>query len=214
MKTTIFRLLVAAISINVCVGQDETPKMKNDIGFNTNIVLNGILNSSGGPFVFMYKRQLGDNKALRYGLTLNVSMSSPSGTLNNGSDQSSYFVNPSFGKEWQSTISKRWIWYRGMDIRGTISQNKFSNYFNGNETFQQERLAYGISFSPLIGVRFAITNRLYAATEANFNIGYNFENIITKSFINGNQTSIDEFSNNRFNVGTVSAFGVFLFYRF
>jgi hypothetical protein len=214
MKTRIFTLLVAAISFNVSVAQDETQKMKNDIGFNTNIVLNGILNSSGGPFVFMYKRQLDDNKALRYGLALNMSLSSPSGFLNNSSDQSSFSVNPSFGKEWQSSLSKRWIWYRGVDIRGIINQNKFSNYFNGNQTFERENLAYGISFSPLIGVRFAITNRLYAATEANFSIGYNFEKSTSKSFINGNQTSIEEFSNNRFNVGTASAFGIFLFYRF
>jgi hypothetical protein len=214
MKPKILTLLVTAISMNICVAQDEIQKIKNDIGFNTNIVLNGILNSSGGPFVFMYKRQLDDNKALRYGLTLNVSLSSPSGTINNVSDQSSYLVNPSIGKEWQSTISKRWIWYRGMDVRGTINQNKFSNYFNTNQVNEQERLAYGISLSPLIGVRFAITDRLYAATEANLSIGYSFERITNKSFTNGNQTSIDEFSSNRFSVGTVSAFGIFLFYRF
>ncbi|MCX8491631.1 MAG: hypothetical protein ORN54_11245 [Cyclobacteriaceae bacterium] len=209
MKTRILTFLVAAISINVCVAQDETQKMKNDIGFNTNIVFNGVLNSSGGPFVFMYKHQLDGNKALRYGLSLNLNLSSS----NNGSDQSFFFVNPSFGKEWQSTLSKRWIWYRGVDIRGTINQSNFSNNFNGNQLNEQERLSYGVSFSPLMGVRFAITNRLYVATEANFNIGYTFEKNTTRSFVNGNQTSINEFSNNRFNVGTVSAFGIFIFYR-
>ena len=214
MKTRIFTLLVAAISFNVSVAQDETQKTKNDIGFNTNFVLNGNLNSSGAPFVFMYKRQLDDNKALRYGLSLNIRLSSPSGTLVNGSDQSSYIANPSFGKEWQSTLSKRWIWYRGMDIRGTIYQNRYSFYSNSSLANEQERLEYGISFAPLIGVRFAITSRLYAATEANLSIGYNFEKITSKSFVNGNQTSSEEFSNNLFNVGTVSAFGIFLFYGF
>lgn len=213
MKTRIFTLLVAAISLNVCVAQDEMQNIKNDIGFNTNIVLNGILNSSGGPFVFMYKRQLDDNKAIRYGLALNVSLSSTSGTPNNGTETSAYSVNPSVGKEWQSTLSKRWIWYRGMDIRGIINQSKFTD-FNVNQSNERKNLVYGVSFSPLIGVRFAITNRLYAATEANFNIGYYFEKTTTKSFTNGNQTSIEEFSNNRFNVGTASAFGIFLFYRF
>ncbi len=214
MKRRIFSLFITAICMNLCFAQDEMQKTKNDIGFNTNIVLNGILNSSGGPIVFMYKRQLDDNKALRYGLALNVSLSLPSGALNYGTETSAYFVNPSFGKEWQSTMSKRWIWYRGMDIRGTINQNKFTNYITVNQANEQETLSYGISFSPLIGVRFAITNRLYAATEANFNVGYNFEKITTKSFINGNQTSREEFSNNRFSVGTASAFGIFLFYRF
>ncbi len=214
MKRRIFTLLITAICMNLCVAQDEMQKMKNDIGFNTNIVLNGILNSSGGPLVFMYKRQLDDNKALRYGLALNISLSLPSGALNNGTDQGSFFVNPSFGKEWQSNISKRWIWYRGVDIRGSINQYNFTNYITVNQVNERASLAYGISFSPLIGVRFAITDRLYAATEANFIIGYTYEKNTAKSFVNGNQTSIDEFSNNRFNVGTVSAFGVFLFYRF
>ncbi len=39
MKPKILTLLVTAISMNICVAQDETQKMKNDIGFNTNIVL-------------------------------------------------------------------------------------------------------------------------------------------------------------------------------
>ncbi len=213
MKIKILSVFIVA-TIQTCLAQDKALETKNDIGFNTNIILNGILNSTGAPFVFMYKRQVDENKAIRYGVSFNLNLSSPSGTINNGTNQSSVFVNPSIGKEWQATISKRWIWYRGVDIRGSISQSSFSNYFNGVQSSSQDRSSYGLFIAPLIGVRFAISERLYAATEANLSIGYSVEKTSNKSFINGNQSTVDDFTNNRFSAGTAPAFGVFLFYRF
>ncbi len=57
MKNLIL-ILFCLLSINLF--SQELPDLKayrNDIGFNTSILVNGIINSNQGPFDFMYKRQ-------------------------------------------------------------------------------------------------------------------------------------------------------------
>ena len=92
------------------VAAQETLKaIKNDIGFNTNFILNGIFNSGSNPFSFVYKRQLTEQRAWRSGVSFNVNINSISGQPTNYSQQTFYSINPSIGKEWQLSLSKRWI---------------------------------------------------------------------------------------------------------
>lgn len=214
MKTKILVTTFLLIS-KLLLAQEAAKEIKNDIGFNTNFILNGIFNSSSSnPFVFMYKHQLAERKALRLGMSFNVNLNSISGNPTNYNSQDFYSINPSVGKEWQSQLSKRWIWYYGTDIRASLSGNSFSNYGNNQQVSEQQQKYYGLSFAPFLGIRFVISEKLYVATEANISIGYNNQKTINKSFNNGVQFSSQENSSNGFSANTASAYGIFLFYRF
>lgn len=214
MKKIICITTAVLLLSKIAIAQDPPKELKNDIGFNTNFVLNGIFNSSGGPFVFVYKRQVAPNKALRYGISFNINLNSQSGSQGNYTLQDFVNVNPSFGKEWQRQLSKRWIWYYGGDIRASIFQDSFKNYQNNQQIFADERNIYGLSIAPFLGLRFAISERLYAATEASLSVGYRYQNAINRQFTGGVQTSSTQNNFNTFSANTASAFGIFIFYRF
>ena len=197
------------------VAAQETLKaIKNDIGFNTNFILNGIFNSGSNPFSFVYKRQLTEQRAWRSGVSFNVNINSISGQPTNYSQQTFYSINPSIGKEWQLSLSKRWIWYYGSDFRASFSGSHYNYYSNGRISNEHQQNYFGLFVAPFLGIRFVINERLYAATEASLSIGYNHQQGSDTSFDNGTQNSSLEYTTNGFTANTASAFGIFIFYRF
>jgi hypothetical protein len=194
--------------------QETSKVIKNDIGFNTNFILNGIFNSGSNPFSFVYKHQAAAQSAVRFGVSFNVNLNSISGNPTNYSQQNFYSVTPSIGKEWQLQLSKRWIWYYGSDVRASFSESNYKYFNDGQVSTERQSSYFGLSVSPFLGIRFTINERLYAATEANLNIGYNHQQGSEKTYTSGSPISSQEYTTNGFTANTASAFGIFIFYRF
>ena len=72
MKKILLTIFALTIATGCLFGQDVTPSYQKHIGFNTNIILNGIFQSGATPFSFMYKKQSSENKALRLGSSVHL----------------------------------------------------------------------------------------------------------------------------------------------
>ncbi len=211
----VFTFLAACI-FSFSNAQEDLKEIKNDIGFNTNIILSGLFNTGGGSYNLMYKRQIAPNKALRYGLNFSVNLNShSSGGTNYYYITNYYNINPSIGKEWQLSITKKWMWYYGGDFRLNLYNYTTDNYQNNSLSSTNQTGSYGLSFVPFLGLRFVATERLYFSTEANLSIGYSYQKNknITYDF-NGVSTVNQDYATNTVFSNTGSAVGVFIFYRF
>lgn len=209
--------VLVSIVVYTSPAQENQP-LKNDIGFNTTTIFSGLLNSGSGPFNLMYKRQTGENTALRYGLSFSASLNS--GNNNSGTQPYTipyaYLFMPSVGKEWQRTISARWMWYGGADVRPSISFNKTTTYQNGIETQFNSTDTYGLGLAPFLGVRLIISKNFYVATEARITALYSFQKNLTRA-LNQNTgvvTTLQDYSVSTFSFASSSAAGIYLFYRF
>lgn len=72
---SIISILLCLLAITL-YSQDlaDLKAYRHDIGFNTSILVNGIINANQGPFDFMYKRQKSSNTAIRIGTSVFGSM--------------------------------------------------------------------------------------------------------------------------------------------
>ncbi|MBL4706157.1 MAG: hypothetical protein JKY54_16645, partial [Flavobacteriales bacterium] len=116
MKTiaTVFAVLITSIlfSQSPIVPKDT----KNEIG----ISINGIasiftLNSVSSPYNLTYRRYF-DKVAFRAGLGGSIRYST--GDLNMADEQMTLFVSGRFGLEWRKELTKRWDFYKGIDLLG------------------------------------------------------------------------------------------------
>ena len=217
MKTKL--IFIGLLISNYCAFcQEEKTELTHDIGFNTNIVLDGIFNSNSGLYNFIYKKQVTPNTAIRYGLIFNISLApTPNSSTGSYSTRTSVYIAPSIGKEWQNQITKKWILYYGASIRPEFRNysDEYSNFNNGNNTIQTSSSeSYGVSFLPFLGLRFAINEKLYLATEATLNVNYYYQS--SNSFITnqGVTTTTSNYGNHGLNANTGTAGGIFVFYRF
>ena len=215
MKILLSFVVTLGLFCTTLQAQENQKEIKNNLGFNTNVIFNGLLNTGGGQYNLMYKRETSANHAIRYGLTFGVNLISESGMNPNYSTNNNYNFSPSVGKEWQISVSKKWIWYYGADIRLNLSGSTIESYTNSIKSSRQQTDRYGISFNPFLGIRYAISDRLYLATEANLSISYASQKIKNLTCdVNGLSTVTQDYSNQLYNAGTGSAVGIFVFYRF
>jgi hypothetical protein len=120
MKKYLF-ILLCLVFLNKTFAQQlpDLNAYSTDIGFNTNILLNGILSSSSSPFDIMLKKQK-NNSAIRWGASLYVVKNFNPNVNNSNYDlREDYSFSISVGKEIQKQLSKHWIFYYG----GTIAPN-------------------------------------------------------------------------------------------
>ncbi|GHM99432.1 hypothetical protein WSM22_09220 [Cytophagales bacterium WSM2-2] len=213
MKKGILLVAFSVVAINIRA-QNSSREVKSDLGFNTNIVFNGLVNTSGGLYNFVYKRQIATAKALRFGIQFNASFNSRTGTSTTYTIQNALTCNPGIGKEWQHVLGKKWIWYHGLDIRGNIALNSLDGYTNDIQTSRQQINSVGASLIPFAGVRFIITERLYVTTEANLSVNYFHQTNRVDVITSGVTTATQSYSNNNVTANSASAVGVFVFYRF
>jgi hypothetical protein len=218
MKTK-FTFVAFAISIVYAFGQDEKKEPSHDIGFNTNIVFNGIFNSNNNSsYNFIYKVQKTPTKANRYSLNFSINMDNwPNlSSYGYGYTSSNVFIAPTIGKEWQAKVAQRWIWYYGFDLGPTYSINyREENIIDNDAAIQRiyDNRSYGASILPFLGIRFAISEKLYLSAEANMNFAYSY-------FLNKNTTisagvkNETSGSSTNFRARTGAATGIFVFYRF
>lgn len=218
MKTKLTSLILLASSY--LFGQ-ELPDLKaygKDIGFNSNFILNGIINSYGGsPFDLMLKRQKTSNTSVRYGLNFNayINSNTNTGSVNSYFKEDQYSLSISLGKEKQKQLSNKWIFYFGGDLAPFYRFDR-RQYFTSNQ-LQNENGSdeFGIRLSPFLGLRFQINERLYLGTEASFRFSYSLMKANWKVYDNFNSI-FDETKTNFYNfqIRAIPATGIFVFYRF
>jgi hypothetical protein len=198
----LFLLLVSGL----CSFGQEQPH-KNDFGFSTRI-----FNSPATPFIIMYKRTLREGLALRGGLNLTYSSTRNNLTDNTGyTDVTNYTIAPSIGVEWQKKIANRVIIYYGADLRLSLGSTRTEDH-TGNVFLSITTNDSNITtFSPLFGIRYALMDRLYVATETNFNFSStsttNQRNTLATGVINSSSSSV-------FNMSLQPGVGLYLFYQF
>ena len=203
MKNILIASSFCLMSISSFAQAMPEKEFKKHIGFNTTIILNNIFQPSGAPFTLMFKNQTKGNQAFRLGASLFFS-----NVYSNNNNQAQQNFNNNIqltiGKEFQSSITKRWLWYSGADI---------APYFqlSGFELTNQKitNISYGLSLRPFLGLRFNINARLYVATEAGLGLTYGFTNNT-----NTNNSVTNKSDGNQFSFGLNSASSLFLFYLF
>ncbi len=203
MKNLLILFSFCLMSISFFAQAQPEKEFKKHIGFNTTIILNNIFQPSSAPFTLMFKNQTKENHATRLGASLYFSNASS----NNSNQIQQTFNNNiqlTLGKEFQSSITKHWLWYSGADISPFYQQsgNEFNNQKNTNTS-------YGLSLRPFLGLRFNINARLYVATEAGLGLTYGLTNITNTS-----NSITTESNGQQFSFGLNSASSLFLFYLF
>ncbi len=216
MKTKITILLL--LFSGYLFGQD-LPDLKTysrDIGFNTNFLLNGIINSYGSPFDLMLKKQKSSNTAIRYGVELFTDITATSYQSSSSYQERDYYsFSLSIGKEKQHQINKRWIFYYGGDVAPFYLFYKDSYYSYSqlyNDNLNKE---VGLRISPFLGIRFQINDRLYVATEAVLRLSYSRKETYWRSYDNTNTITSESSQNfNNIKLQALPATGISVFYRF
>jgi hypothetical protein len=188
------------------LAQEQQPR-KNDFGFSTRF-----FNSPATPFIIMYKRTIAKGVALRGGLNLTYTSTRNNLIDNTGyTDVTTYTIAPSVGAEWQKQIANRLILYYGADIRLSLGTTRTEDH-TGNVFLTVTTNDSNITtFAPLFGVRFALMDRLYVATETNFNFNWTSttsqRNTLATGVINTSSTRV-------FNMLLQPGIGLYLFYQF
>ncbi len=215
MKTKLAFLLILVSGYSFSQDLPDLKAYSKDIGFNTNFILNGIINSSGSPFDIMLKKQKTSNTAIRYGTSFYVNLSTNTNTGSNSFYQTnSYSLSVSIGKEKQNQLSKKWIFYYGGDLAPFYNSYELNYYNSGQIQSNNNNNDFGLRLSPFLGIRFQITDRLYVGTEALLRLSFSRNEAGWKSYNNATVTaeSSNSFNNLRFHA--LPANGIFIFYRF
>lgn len=208
--------LLSAATFGFAQTEQSEKTYKNDIGFNTVFILNGVFNSSQTPFSLMYKKYTSEKKALRIGTSINVDWNNPdisSGYSNTTSYYTSYAnVSIMLGKEFQNSISSKWVWYYGADLVPSFTLTKSSVYYGVAKNQESDAKMYGLSVRPFLGIRFAINHRLYLSAEANLSAGYK-RFVENQKYFNPDATDGHRSGDNIFFTMNPAS-GLFLYYRF
>jgi hypothetical protein len=215
MKKFLAIIFLGAYTSSYCQELPDLKAYSKDIGFNTSIILNGLLNSASGPFDVMLKKQKNSNTAIRFGASLNLNIATDAYNGINYYYQNDYYsISVSLGKEKQKQISKKWIFYYGGDL-APFYEYYNQEYHNSGQIQNNSNSDIGLRISPFIGIRFQIHERLYLATEALLSIAYSRKEVSSKSVDNAGITYSESSNNfNNFRMQALPASGVFVFYRF
>jgi hypothetical protein len=216
MKKILTIILIGSYAASYCQELPDLKAYSRDIGFNTSIILSGLVNSSGSPFDLMVKKQKNSNTANRFGISLfaDIATNTFIGTSSYNQNDN-YSLSITVGKEKQNQISKKWIFYYGGDL--VPFYQYYSQEYNSLGQIQYDNLTkdYGLRISPFLGIRFQINNRLYAATEGLLRISYSRKNTSWTSYdFSGIPNSESSNNFNNFRMQALPASGVFIFYRF
>ena len=206
-------LLTLLIFTTTTQAQESSPgSFTRDIGFNTTFILEGLLSAEESPFSVMYKKYVTENKANRFGIDLSVNMNSTDGSPTGSySEYSRLNIRLNVGREIQTAINEKWVWFYGGDFIPFYSFDNRQYFQDGQETSINESSGFGIALRPFIAIRYNINPRIYLSAEASVNVSY----VRRFSFTEYPQTGIiaDDSSGNSFSIAAHPANGLFLFYR-
>jgi hypothetical protein len=216
MKFTLTLFLCFVFSLTSGQELPDLTKYKHDIGFNTTMLLNGILYSATSPFDIMYKRQKSSNTALRVGgsVYVNTNLTTWSVTPNYEKRQN-YSGSLTLGKEKQNQLSKKWIFNYGADMGIFYEQSNQEAYYNSVLAYRSVNLTAGGIAAPFLGIRFHIHEKLYLSTEASLRISYGRELTQWETFnTDGSLATERKEGFNNLTLQVQPAAGIFVFYRF
>jgi hypothetical protein len=213
MKILVTPLLLL-FSVYYLHAQDVPVSYKNDIGFNTTFVFQGIFQSDQTPFSLMYKKYKAEHKAWRFGFDtyFNINKTDTKTSTSTFDDYSSGNFAAVAGLELQKQIDKRWVWYYGGDFVPYITFSNRDSYLDGELFMEEDFNGFGLGFRPFLGIRFDLSPRLYLSAEANITLSYG-RRTNYRSFT-GNPTPLTDTETSTFTVSASPATGLFLFYRF
>jgi hypothetical protein len=215
IKTLLIALLSSLLYSASGQSNDPDGNYKRDVGFNTVFILQGVFNSNSTPFSLMYKKYTSDNRALRFGTSININLNrdNPSNNSTSNYSKTSYAsISAAFGKEFQKLITTKWTWYYGGDLIPSFYSDEYLNYQNGNKYSENKTKSYGLSVRPFLGIRFALNPRLYLSAEANLSLGYTKGKVFQKYF--DPENIVIDNDNTNYSVTASPASGIFIFYRF
>lgn len=195
---------------------DDSKKLTKDLGFNTNIVFNSILNSTQAPVSLLFKTYSSDDTAWRFGTTLGFLVSSPASGTSSASTFTfarNYNISLVIGKEFQEKLTEHWVWYYGADIVPGYVSNTTDTYLPFNQkTRTTTTTSATFAARPFLGARFNIGQRLYLSTEFSASLTYRRDTIFDKNVL-ANQVNADT-NSSTFSLAFAPATSLFLFYRF
>lgn len=207
-------------SFSYAQGQSDTT-FRHELGFGTNILLKGLLNTNAAPFDFIYRRHSGDG-FLRVGLSLSVSNKVDYGKNNQRFDK---YIRPELmvGKEWRQILHERWLVNYGGDIKTEYNRHSSRAIYEyiGRPSRESISLSvnYGVGVRPFVGVIFKVSERLFLTTEAAIITGLvrhyrssgNYKLIVGER---GEFQEDDKMKGWRYYFQTISASNIFVYYRF
>jgi hypothetical protein len=211
IKTLLTALLSSLLYPAFAQDSDPEENYKRDVGFNTAFILQGVFNSNSTPFSLMYKKYTSENRALRFGASINLNLNRSNDSTSNSNQISSAALSLSLGKEFQKLITTKWVWYYGGDLIPSFSNYQSLSYQNGKKYYENKYTSYGINARPFVGIRFAINPRLYLSAEADLSLGYTKSKISQKFF---SPENIVDSENDNYSFRASPASGIFIFYRF
>ena len=177
MKTLLVTLIFF-IQLPIVFGQDSTTNtFKNQLGVDATFFIKTYFQFNeftGNPipnYMLTYKRNF-EKSSFRSAFGVNFESFFPNSAFdgdNNNYHNKSFDFVASAGWEWRSMISKRWLFYYGVDARYLIEKsdadvNYYSGgYANGNISQLQE-----VGIAPFLGIGFNINDRISLTTETSF----------------------------------------------
>ncbi|HYG14532.1 MAG TPA: outer membrane beta-barrel protein [Bacteroidia bacterium] len=173
MKKTWLATLIILSAITA-FGQDteeeETPR--NQLGINATLFIKQFLTLSNttqplnNPFLITYKHNLANNVWLRAGVgaTYDESKNNP----NDGSPMSTsnnMTTNLRAGVEWQHGITKRWLFYNGVDAGYNYNLSRIKTSTVGGfppvpVEISTETEEFGFFGGPVLGIEFKINDKI------------------------------------------------------
>lgn len=235
MKKALLILVMAFLHAYPAMAQNDSIQtskgellfLTKEFGFSTQIILNGIFNSSNGPFELSYKK-LKSGKWIRYGLRLEANKN-----VNedyhyyyyyhyNDYDYEKQYLHfvPSIGFEKRKKLAPDWKLFYGADamLYATIVTNQWKSRFPSiqpNPYLGTEKyFSAGLGIRPFVGISYSISPRLYVATEASGNISTTFGKHFSERSQPDGQVLKAESTVWNANLSLRPASAIFVYYRF
>jgi hypothetical protein len=180
MKKAI-NLLICIFFISCLSAQEKTaeiPAFKYELGLNATGLLTNLLGNSNqidlGTYLISYKRLRG-NKAFRLGTTVNVSFRKDNtGSFDTKLNSQNFQLR--MGEETRHDISKKCQYYFGFD--GLIGYRLEESKGTTNSSFiTQKDVNFSLGLGPVVGIQFAVYERLLIGTEGSLYAVYNKNSI-------------------------------------
>jgi hypothetical protein len=214
MKKLFLLAAFVGFGSTVSMAQSESSYQK-EIGTNTSLILEGLINTGGAPFNLMYKKVQSERSALRIGVNYHVHSRSEEvvGSNARSSFGSTHFAF-SFGKEFLAPVANKWMVYYGGDVVPGFSSSSNKTYIDNLIRSQSSNTTLSANLRPFLGLRFNISERLYLATEASASLFLSQRKEKSISYVDGLVDDENTRNINGFSSGLNAMSGIYVFYRF
>lgn len=183
MKKIILGLVMTSIGSAVKAQEfGEHMELKNEIGIDATAFFRQFFNNNGSvndyynPIYYVtYRRKFGSGN-IRFAIGGSFSQMdiAPAFTGDlNTYESRNHGLDFRIGWEFTNNLSKKWQAFYGVDFRPSFYSSKNDvDYWNAGYANGTEYNSRTLSFAPLLGFRFKMTNKLSLTTEASFSANF------------------------------------------